>query len=391
MKKFNLKNAFTAAGIAVFAGVLTIGVNAAIGVSSPTEDPKDAALVSPTFNGVDIQGEVKNTSTSNKGLIRINDHAQVIGDFGVNGNMFAQKNITLGYPLGGGDLATDWEKTGTLEVYNKIIHPDITKPLVLADDVKVSGVLDVAGAIKNTEGGILQIDALGGIDINSQIRNDTVAGTPVYFNDANGVAIKAGNLDIQAGGLKNSTENNGGSVIIDDNVSTSGTITSGGALVSNGDLSIGTQDKNKKFLFHTRTNASGDFLQITNDKADGSWDWNNGIVLKRGGNVGIGTKSPNAKFTVNGKVTANEIGTITNNESNYIKFTSGGWRTGVTKTLTCPNNAKVLSCWWEDWATDLDTVNMKHSSFSGSTCLYDFDHNGDVKINFYQTCWDPKN
>ncbi len=71
-----------------------------------------------------------------------------------------------------------------------------------------------------------------------------------------------------------------------------------------GDMVLGLNGHNKRFIFHPRTNGSGDFLQITFDKASGDWDWSNGITLKRGGNVGIGTTNPSEKLQVNGKVKA---------------------------------------------------------------------------------------
>ncbi|GCL55689.1 hypothetical protein NIES3806_30420 [Microcystis aeruginosa NIES-3806] len=70
----------------------------------------------------------------------------------------------------------------------------------------------------------------------------------------------------------------------------------------NGDIVLGKDETNKKFIFHSRTaeGDGGDFLQITHDKNDNNWDWDQGITLKRGGNVGIGTTTPAAKLHVNG-------------------------------------------------------------------------------------------
>ncbi|CCI12334.1 Genome sequencing data, contig C301 (fragment) [Microcystis aeruginosa PCC 9806] len=67
----------------------------------------------------------------------------------------------------------------------------------------------------------------------------------------------------------------------------------------NGDIVLGKDEINKKFIFHCRTDSEG-FLQITHDKNDNNWDWQQGITLKRGGNVGIGTTNPAAKLHVNG-------------------------------------------------------------------------------------------
>ncbi|GBD51874.1 hypothetical protein [Microcystis aeruginosa] len=68
----------------------------------------------------------------------------------------------------------------------------------------------------------------------------------------------------------------------------------------NGDIVLGKDEKNKKFIFHSRSNYSGEFLQITHDKDDNNWDWGQGITLKRGGDVGIGTSTPAAKLHVAG-------------------------------------------------------------------------------------------
>ncbi|CCI20642.1 Genome sequencing data, contig C301 (fragment) [Microcystis aeruginosa PCC 9807] len=68
----------------------------------------------------------------------------------------------------------------------------------------------------------------------------------------------------------------------------------------NGDIVLGKDETNKKFIFHSRTDGGGDFLQITHDDTDDWWEWNQGITLRRGGNVGIGITDPAAKLHVNG-------------------------------------------------------------------------------------------
>ncbi len=55
-----------------------------------------------------------------------------------------------------------------------------------------------------------------------------------------------------------------------------------------GDLVLGNDANNTKFIFHSRTAANGDFLNITSDDANGNWKWSDGIILTRNGNVVIG-------------------------------------------------------------------------------------------------------
>jgi hypothetical protein len=77
-----------------------------------------------------------------------------------------------------------------------------------------------------------------------------------------------------------------------------GNLKATGTIHAEQDLLLGRNANNMRFIAHSRNGANGDFLHLTSDKADGSWDWTNGIVLKRGGGVGLGTQSPNKKLTV---------------------------------------------------------------------------------------------
>ncbi|WP_164002665.1 tail fiber domain-containing protein [Pyxidicoccus caerfyrddinensis] len=76
-----------------------------------------------------------------------------------------------------------------------------------------------------------------------------------------------------------------------------GTLKTTGNIHTEQDLLLGSNATNKRFILHSRS-GTGDFLHITADKADGNWDWANGIVLKRGGGVGIGTTTPQAALHI---------------------------------------------------------------------------------------------
>jgi len=72
-------------------------------------------------------------------------------------------------------------------------------------------------------------------------------------------------------------------------------------------LTLGNPDNNQKFVIHSRAKSQGDFLQITNDTANGGWQWSQGITLKRGGHVGIGTTNPEAQLHVTETIQAKKI------------------------------------------------------------------------------------
>jgi hypothetical protein len=78
------------------------------------------------------------------------------------------------------------------------------------------------------------------------------------------------------------------------------------------DIVLGNDADNQKFIIHSRSNAKGDFLQISPDRnppkpGDDIWNWGEGITLQRNGNVGIGTAHPDAKLAVKGLIHAQEI------------------------------------------------------------------------------------
>jgi hypothetical protein len=74
-----------------------------------------------------------------------------------------------------------------------------------------------------------------------------------------------------------------------------------------GDVVLGNDVNNQRFIMHSRTNSSGDFIQLTGDDAQGNWRWNEGITLTRGGNVGIGVTNPTQKLAVEGTILSKEV------------------------------------------------------------------------------------
>lgn len=106
-----------------------------------------------------------------------------------------------------------------------------------------------------------------------------------------------GNASVGGGYVSTAAPANG--LIVQGNVGI-GTAAPAGLLHVGGDAVLGG-GAGQRFIFHSRTAAAGDFLQVTVDNAAGAWDWAKGITLVRGtGNVGIGTTGPAARLHVAG-------------------------------------------------------------------------------------------
>lgn len=86
-----------------------------------------------------------------------------------------------------------------------------------------------------------------------------------------------------------------------------------------GDIVLGNDTNGQKFILHPRCNGSGDFLYLTCDKPDGSWDWTKSICYGRDGKLGVGAKNTesDALLFVNGNVRVK--GTIQPSSSRALK------------------------------------------------------------------------
>ncbi len=121
-----------------------------------------------------------------------------------------------------------------------------------------------------------------------------------------------------------------------------GTASPKGKLHVTGDLVLGLDEENKKFIFHPRANRDGDFLQIAPDKEDGNWNWGQGITLRRDGAVGIGTTSPgdyklnvkNGNTLLGGALTVQNSVSIGTDGSDSYKLNVDGGNTYLGGTLT---------------------------------------------------------
>lgn len=144
-----------------------------------------------------------------------------------------------------------------------------------------------------------------------------------------------------------------------------------------GNLVLGNPTNNEKFVIHPRTNGHGDFLQITHDDANGSWDFTKGITLHRGGNVGIGITTPGARLDVNGA--ANISDALTVGSLHLQGFTASDqdeW----------PN-----FYWCRDVGNHWDEGLIKHGSARGAFSRSGFGIHLDQsrEFGFFSTGWDP--
>jgi hypothetical protein len=163
-----------------------------------------------------------------------------------------------------------------------------------------------------------------------------------------------------------------------------GTTTPKGELHVLGNLALGLDENNKKFIFHPRTNGNGDFLQITHDSADGNWDWTQGITLKRGGNVGIGTVTPGVKLEVNGNATIGGSLSVTKGS-----LTVGSIQIGSFTAADADEWPNFI--WYRDTAAKWDEGLIKHSSSRGKFGRAGFGIHFDQsrEFGFFSTNWNP--
>ncbi|MBD3360855.1 hypothetical protein GF366_03575 [Candidatus Peregrinibacteria bacterium] len=212
MKNKHLKNALISAGLAVFAGVLLLGANAAIG-AAPTHPPPGTGIA-PTFTGLTVTGDVE-----------------------VDGGLYANGSIETGgdyygnsIDVGAGDV------DGNLNVGGNV---NITEDIILGGEISPAGShVDIAGGVNVdgassffnsvTFGDVINTDTISGItglnidnveNIDAGINNNLSISTSgayapfIYLNPDNGrVWISSEDLDID------------GDVVINDNLVVNDTV-----------------------------------------------------------------------------------------------------------------------------------------------------------------------
>ncbi|MEK7085706.1 MAG: hypothetical protein AAB953_01685 [Patescibacteria group bacterium] len=195
MENKNLKNILVAAGLAVFAGVLTLGVNAAFGaVDAPSQNPADAALHSPRFNNVDVNGNLVNSTTTPSPTgagsaaipnpLVINDDATITGNLKTDGLLEAKGNLSANGLL---SVTGDASFLSDISVLGGIKNSLNNAPLTIDDGLNVTG-----GALVNGD----KLTVANGLDVGTDlhivgvIQNTSSGNQPVTVDDSLTVSEK---------------------------------------------------------------------------------------------------------------------------------------------------------------------------------------------------------
>lgn len=144
----NLKSISIAATIAIVAGVFMMGVNQAFGVDAPTQEPSTAGLVSPRFNGLEVQGEVTVDKRINVkdglynsagGAVKIDDVEGLIVTGGIN--LSGKISNSAGGTPAPITLDDEVDIIGAITNSSKYIVDRVTKesPLTINDELSVTG------------------------------------------------------------------------------------------------------------------------------------------------------------------------------------------------------------------------------------------------------------
>ncbi len=386
-KYLNLKNALISATVAVFTGVLLLGITVALG-DAPTYDPPGAG-VSPTFSGLTVDGDANLTGVIQNGTnndinpfvildnLSIDGNTEITGDIDISGSIDnsgvndggltvsdiypGAKYIFNAVAIHGINLIGDGliDSVGAVKITDQD-GVDITGPIQNSNgDVKINDILDVIQSVKNSTGDFKIADTL---NVTGNIKNST---GNVTINDLLTVinnAIFNGDIDV-SGNLKKTTG--------DMTVRVSGpfeatdivNIGNDTYIANNGKLTVSGESELQNNL--TVSNGASDAtLNVLGVAADGNLlinpfsisNFDHSLILQNGKGfpVQIGNAAKDSDLNVLGNVTATKDATITGNLtvsgnvnlSWQMAFANFNENTTGYKTITanCPGDKKILAC-----------------------------------------------
>lgn len=429
MKKSHLKNSFIAAGIAVFAGVITLGANVAFGGDTPKLDPSASGLVAPTFSGLDVRGDIKNDATGQNVKITDDDGLTITKALMVP----LIKNAT--------SVLNPVKIDDNLEITGSIKNPTDATSLLLDDDVYLSGLMDIWGVIKNTsttgsgasavENPVIINDKEGllvtgdteitkALTINGNLFTN---GDYIYLGKDDGSSeihgmgelIMAGNLSYAAGTISGLREiknaqgqdlwiNVGGALIAmkeNGDIDLTGNIRGKGTdplkfkddIEASGSLKLQSNGNNNYQLATGTWGAielgpeSGQQLLIDRDSID---SYGGDLTINSWGstNVNIGKSTDNSDLKVYGKVKASGgFGTYTRREAVSIPV---GANSTAASSKACNDGEIVISCgiWSSQYkilTSHLYPGSDNKTCYAGVKSYFD----GAGTFNVYAYCLNP--
>lgn len=405
MKNTRFKNVIFTAGMAVFTGVLLLGVNAAIGVSAPEVNPSDAVGVSPTFTGLDVQGVVQNTSGNNGGGVLVDDDMTVDGTLNVTGfiqnsgdssliledkvqitgagnyltvadSIVSGGSLTVNGPMmnGGGDTVGVQDNmtvngalnvTGTsnlqgnvsnsnsaftidddLNISGEIGHPTPGEPVTVADD------FDVYGSIKNTSTSPtaftlieLVLPLQRPVTIDDSLVVTGTSNLQGNVSDSGGDFTVGDNLAVTGtSDLRGNVSDSTGEFTIDDDV----IITSGNTVINQGALEV----------WDYAGFASGIHMDL-NETQDNNLTGVNDIVLH--GEIRDSTATEvtiNDGLTVRGAAKANRFGTYYSRMQSTGKLIPKGGGDATAFSMACPVGQTLVSCGIDASGYNVDVLRL---------------------------------
>lgn len=344
MQNSKLKNIFISAAVAVFAGVLVLGVNAAFGVSAPTVSPEGSGLVGPTFSEMtttgdaEINGSLKDTVDS---IINVTGAILASGNITTtsgalwtdDGNIGTTKgSIYARRPAGSTD-----DTEGNVIAYNNLqVGADTDGGSISAgaandsnNDVKINDVLNITRYEDANDSG------------NGSLRINYSDGTRYLTMDNNEIITHGDNFNINYEGTGNTVI---GSVDDRSNLNVNGNINTIGYIAN---PTVGTPTQpiwindplyvSEDITFDTY--ASGPNIYVNDIISRGALTLYLNKTNKEG--VEIGSSGNTSSLTVYGAVRADRFGIYGKDTSSPISISAGSTAAG---SMACPSGETVISC-----------------------------------------------
>ncbi len=314
MKKFYLRSAISYLMLAVLTGVVLLGVNAAFGANPTLNPPADA--VSPTFTGINF--------TANP-IVKIN------GAIGTPGQVLGMVGGVLGWMNGGAD--DDWIINGN-NMYSGV-----------SGNVGI-GTNNPASKFQVVDGDSLSFgrDLFGQTgmsvqsgDLNLNIGTKSVNDDLVFYTANQERMRLKGNGDLEVGGnLINPSGLLG--VVVDDTFRVLDEVGFGGSAITTVNLALHSASGAAVMFRTTNAGLNQKIKYITGDASG------NLIIGKMtdayGSPTSLVTIAQNGDTDINGKLTANSIGTYTISSSSF----SVASQTGGGTLISCPIGYLAVSC-----------------------------------------------